>query len=479
MLLRRSENPRTTGLILRRTYPELYKSHIVKMFEEFPVTREWWNEQRKEVSFPNGSRLFFGSAEHEKDMAAYYSAEFADILVDEAQEFSQGELERLTGSNRCTSNGQILPKMVYTFMPGLSEANIPPKGLDYLKRVFVDHKLRGEEERSKWSFIQAFAWDNIEWARKPLEQDGVGESEFYGWPESKRREYFINRTEFGATLSSISSQELRDAWLNGKWNIFQGQYFDNWSYEHDTIPEEEVKIERWHKRWISGDWGDYHPAVFYWHAEDEHGNVTTYREWWSIGAGEREMGRMLGELSRGEKIGSFWLSWDAFGKLNKDTRKPITELINQALPDGFPRPTPADSSPGSRISGARLMKQLIDAKMWKISRACPKLIECLPTLVRDMERNPEDVLKVDHSDTYIGDDPYDAARYGLSSQIQTVRKDLVARVADRMAEVVAKEPEATMTDLVRVQQSIIQQEKKGTLRPVRMKQRFPRRFVVN
>src|SRR6266581_4361111 len=66
-------------------------SHIVKLFEEYPVSREWWNEQRKELAFPNGSLLFFGSAEHEKDMANFYSAEFADIMVDEAQEFSQEE----------------------------------------------------------------------------------------------------------------------------------------------------------------------------------------------------------------------------------------------------------------------------------------------------------------------------------------------------------------------------------------------------
>src|SRR5215472_9213409 len=33
MLLRRLKYPKTTGLVLRRTYPELYKSHIVKLFE--------------------------------------------------------------------------------------------------------------------------------------------------------------------------------------------------------------------------------------------------------------------------------------------------------------------------------------------------------------------------------------------------------------------------------------------------------------
>ena len=51
--------------------------------------------------------------------------------------------------------------------------------------------------------------------------------------------------------------------------------------------------------------------------------------------------------------------------------------------------------------------------MWTVSRDCPKLIECLPTLLRDMERNSEDVLKLDYSENHVGDDPADSARYGL------------------------------------------------------------------
>src|SRR6185437_16269289 len=91
MILRRLQYPKSTGLILRRTYDQLYKSHIVKMFEEYPSLREWWRETSKELVFPNGSRLFFGSADKEGAMSNFYSSEFADIWPDEAQEFSQGE----------------------------------------------------------------------------------------------------------------------------------------------------------------------------------------------------------------------------------------------------------------------------------------------------------------------------------------------------------------------------------------------------
>ncbi|HKW75646.1 MAG TPA: phage terminase large subunit [Terriglobales bacterium] len=444
MLLRRLKYAKTTGLILRRTYPELYKSHIVKLFEEFPEIRSWWRESSKELQFPNGSRLFFGSAETEKDLSGYYSAEFADIMVDEAQEFSQNELERLSGSNRCTSDSQITPGMLFTFMPGVSETGLPPKGLDYLRRVFVNNQQREAEAKQRWTFVQVFAWDNVEWARKELVRDGVSEEEFYGWTPEARREYFVKRTDFGAVLSAITDNFLREAWLDGKWGIFQGQYFTNFDYDRHTKPAEEIQLKPWWRRWISGDWGHDHPACIHLHAEDEKKHIYTYAELWGRGFGETELGQRIGDMCGANKFSEFWLSWDAFGKLNKTTRKSIVDMIGEAMPKGLPRPTPADASPGSRISGWRLMHQLIDANMWTISRDCPKLIECIPSLVRDMERNTEDVLKVDWSTEQIGDDPADSARYGLQNLLAPATEPPGLKLERRAQEAGLTDPTSEM-----------------------------------
>lgn len=435
MLARREMYPGTTGLILRRTYPELYKSHIIKIFEEMPELRRRYNTQNKEIVFRNGSRLFFGSAEHEADLNNFYSAEFADIMVDEAQEFSQQELEKLSGSNRTTSNPYIVPKMVYTFMPGVSESGLPPIGLQYLKRVFADGELQGDEDKRIWCFIQAFAWDNIEWARKDLGQKwdpfsrtwsappgAVSEKEFYTWNEDKRREFFLGFTDFGQQLAALSDKQLRDAWLYGRWDVFKGQYFPHFNLETHTIPPEAVKIKRWHKRWISGDYGFDHPMCIHWHAEDEFGNVTTYRELYGREIGEAELGRRISEMSAGDgKISNFFFSADAFGKLNKKSRQPVTQMIGEAMTPGLPRPSPVDQSPGTRIPGWRLMHQLLTSGAWQISRECKELIKQLPTLIRD-DKNTEDVKKVDYDENGIGDDAADSARYGLFNMLSVSQK---------------------------------------------------------
>lgn len=468
MLLRRLKYANTPGLILRRTYPELYKSHIVKLFEEYPETRHWYNEQRKEMVFPNGSRLFFGSAEHEKDMSAFYSAEFADIMPDEAQEFSQHELEQLSGSNRCTSNPAITPKMVMTFMPGMSEAGLPPIGLPYLKRVFVEQNLLPEEKNEKWAFVPARAWDNIEWARKELgwykdaagqwqlSPDGVSEEEYYSWPDADRQRFFIECTEYGRKLAALTNPGLRDAWLFGKFDTFQGQYFQNWKPERHIISRAEAleRIKPWHKRWASGDWGFDHPCSITWHAQDEHGRVITYREMQVRQMHEDALGKEIGRLSLGEKLQGFPFSWDA-GKLSKRSDpkfpKSISQMLSDALPDWMPKPHPAESSPGSRIAGARLMSNLLDADIgglpgWQIVREdCPKLIECIPSLIRDPE-NPEDVYKIDYSENMIGDDSYDSARMGLQWMLGAAIVPAVV-IAERRVEAYAKSRNQEVAEL--------------------------------
>ena len=435
MLLRRIKYANTTGLILRRSLKELEQSHILKLFEEYPGLREYYREQKKQLILPNGSSLFFGSAQNEKDIADFCSAEYADIMPDEAQEFTQSELEKVSGSNRCTSNAACMPKMIYTFMPSISESGMPPVGLSYLKRVFRDGALHGPEQNRKWAFIQAFGWDNIEWARQQLDSDGLTEEDFYSWSDGDRRTYFLEHTDYGQTLQAITNQALRDAWLDGKWDVFQGQYFPNFSPEKHVLSSGDVKeqIKPWHLKWISGDWGYDHPTSIYWHAQDEKGRVITYRELWERGMNEVDLGREIGKLSVGEKLRSFVMSADA-GNLSerssKEMPRSILQLITDALPKDFPRPFPNDTKPGTRVSGARLMSQLLDSGMWHISEDCRHLIECLPSLVRN-PKNTEDVLKVDYPENQIGDDPYDAARYGLAYMLGTSRRPQSEIIAEQ------------------------------------------------
>jgi hypothetical protein len=454
MIARRLEFPMTTGLILRRSMKELKQSHLDKLFYEFPDLQRNYNVQDKKLVFPEvGSALYFASAPTAKDVADLCSSEYADIFPDEAQEFSQDELERMSGSLRCTSNSDITPKMIYSFMPGRSPSGLPPKGLPYLKRVFIDGILKPEEKQFHWAFLQAFSWDNIEWARGELKRDGIGHGEhqpgddscacqecvFYSWSEEERREYFLRRTDYGSDLLAITDKALRDAWLYGRWDVFEGQYFTNFKPARHNITRAEYLAwsKPWHKRWISGDWGFDHPHTIHLHEIDEHNRVITYAEDWGRGVGETELGKTITRMCAGHKFDAFPFSWD-FGKLSpRDPakRRSIGQMISESMPANLPKPHPAESVAGARVSGWRLMSQLLDSDMWQIvGEDCPKLVECIPSLVRDPD-NTEDVLKVDFSENQIGDDPAESARYGLQFMLGASVKSRQVLLEERLRNV--------------------------------------------
>src|SRR5258708_9423927 len=116
------------------------------------------------------------------------------------------------------------------------------------------------------------------------------------------------------------------------------------------------------------------------------------------------LAQAIAEHSGRERISEVVRSADAFG--NRTSESSIAEQLGDVLvSDGLPRPAPADDD---RIGGWQLMYQLLESNAWLITEDCVKLIECIPQLVRD-ERRREDIRKVE------GDDPADAARYGLVS----------------------------------------------------------------
>src|SRR5260370_1294524 len=190
-------------------------------------------------------------------------------------------------------------------------------------------------------------------------------------------------------------------------------------------------------RWISIDWGFQHPSAVYWHCavpgrpsfaipsearnfsssygqrdpsaaplsqDDNPCRIVTYREFVQNGLSPRMLAQAIAERSGRERINEIFLSPDAFA--HRTSEASIAEQLGDVLvANGLPRPAPADDD---RIGGWQLMYQLLESNAWVITENSAKLIECISQLLRD-DRRQEDIPKID------GDDPADAARYGLVS----------------------------------------------------------------
>jgi hypothetical protein len=125
-------------------------------------------------------------------------------------------------------------------------------------------------------------------------------------------------------------------------------------------------------------------------------------------AGGQRYEHLPRESTPREKIDAIYVSPDAFAR-RTDEASIADQMGDVFAAAGFPRPVPADND---RIGGWMLMYQMLDADEWLLTDNCIELIRTIPTLVRDMARI-EDIEKMD------GDDPADAARYGLKSRYAT------------------------------------------------------------
>jgi hypothetical protein len=187
-------------------------------------------------------------------------------------------------------------------------------------------------------------------------------------------------------------------------------------------------MQSWWPKWISIHWGFHHPSAVYWHtvvpgdrwpstteensslsagssrahAADWPPRIVTYREFEQNSLSPRMLAQAIVERTGRETIRDVYLSPDAFA--HRTSEASIAEQLGDVLAqNGLPRPAPADDD---RIGDWQLMYQLFERDAWVITENCAKLLECLPQMVRD-NRRVEDIRKVE------GDDPADAARYGI------------------------------------------------------------------
>ena len=107
--------------------------------------------------------------------------------------------------------------------------------------------------------------------------------------------------------------------------------------------------------------------------------IVTYREFVQNGLSPRMLAQGIAERSGRENISEVFLSPDAFA--HRTAEASIAEQLGEVLTaSGLPRPAPADDD---RIGGWQFMYQMLESNAWVITENCAKLIDCIPTLVRD------------------------------------------------------------------------------------------------
>lgn len=448
--------------IVRRVLGDLLENHMEKIKLEFPEIHQFYRPSDYEYSLPNGSRIVYLYGETKADIERVsYGPECTFLFVDQAEQFTENELQQLRICNRWPSAPKGLPKSCYFFNAGVGI------GAGYLRRVFWLRNFHKHENPGDHYFLQTYAWDNFEWFRKEVE---IAEHKFYALSSEDRFQMFISSTTEGKKMDALPAHD-RECQLLGNFEAFSGQYFsDVWG---DHIVLEPGLIDRivqdWWVAWMSQDWGfgdhTYHawfvtgklaPTKWkeYFGGETQWpiDIVILYREYLISGRAEGDLGTDIAKMTplhERKHIREFFLSQDAFGQKSRQSGSENT--VGQTFSaimrrHGLPEPLPASQD---RVNGHRFLYNClrqaglrggnVDTERAKqgpalfISAECPAAIENIPLAVRD-EDDPNDVMRVAGA---VWEDVVDGIRYGTFSKLAPKR---IAPVEVRAAEVSASAP---------------------------------------
>jgi phage terminase large subunit len=332
------------------------------------------------ITFANGSRIVTGHFRTEGDVDQYLGLEYDVVVIEEATTLSLAKYKTLRDSNR-TSKPGWRPRIYATTNPG----NV---GHVWFKDRFITPARKFHETDTR--FVFATVDDNrlVDPGYKKKLEDNTG------W-------------------------KLR-AYRFGDWDIAAGQYFSTWNYDEHTC-EPFIIPAHW-PVWGCLDYGFTHPTAFYLLTEFD-GEITITGEHVEAKKLPRDhaeaMARIASKHGRRIEDISVFAGADVFANKGDENAKTIAQQYEAHGVNMVPAPM-------DRISGWGEMLDLlgdpgrdenpIPARL-KITRDCVKLIECVPALQHNPNK-PEDVLKWDIDDEGTGgDDPADAARYGLMARL--------------------------------------------------------------
>lgn len=421
MLRRRLQYQGTWGVIIRRTYDDLWEEHITKFFRDWPFLKENYSDKHKEITLPGGGGIKFGYAQHEGDVEDQFQGKgFMDVLVDEATKFSEKDLTFLRTCVRWPNVPQNLCKLGLTMNPG-------GKSHEFVKRVFLRRDYRNKEVPEDFAFVQSRAWDNVEWCRDSLAKDGHTVADFYGWEEKQRFTYFIERSDYGQKLNALPDA-LRVGHLLGDWDRFSGQFFDVFD-PMVNVRDRGAEAKPWYPNWLSIDWGYAHNCAVYGHQVFPDESVNTYGELVTYNKTEKELADLIEQKFGDKRPETIFISPDANQRRN-GPRTIAIQLSDELEARGLPRCTLANDS---RIAGWRLWYQMMKSGFWTCDPSCKVLVETIPNAMRD-EDKLEDILKVNVAgEDGFGDDSWDSVRYGLYSKLTPGQMPLEMRVLNRVA----------------------------------------------
>jgi len=404
---RQIEHPRYRAAIFRRESPRLQE--IIDRSHRWFRRMAKWNGKGF-WTFPSGARIHFFHCQYEQDKNNHQGKEYQFLGFDQIEEFLESQYEFIKGACR-TSDPNLICYVRCTANPGnIGHSWVKNRWIDkcdpdgqikYFKRINdVDTEVpAGTEGSQSRAFVFAKVYDNP----ALLQAD----------------------PNYLPTLQNLP-KALRLAFLEGNWDAFEGQYFDEFKRDLHVIPYTEFKhgiSELPVTRFASLDYGFAKPSSIHFHAVMLEGKLRTYKEIYGSGMDYPALARAFKEaIEPGEQLDYLVCDPAIQGDKSHHSEPKDGDIKGESGFNVLQRELsdicPVLLGDNRRVIGWTRMHEYLkpftnqhgemDA-MWKITSNCKELIRTLPTAIHST-RNPEDV------NTDCEDHAIDDCRYGIMSR---------------------------------------------------------------
>ncbi len=359
-------------LLIRRTLTELKANHIAPLLGEYGEILHF-SAGENAFLMDNGSRIDCGYCDSERDALRYQGQEYDIIAIDEATQLTETQFCALKAALRGVRD---MPRRMYlTCNPG-------GVGHGWVKRLFIDRSYRTGEEPEDYRFISARVWDN----RVLMEAD----------------------PDYVAALESLP-ERLRAAWLEGRWDVFEGQFFSEFDEDKHTVVG---GVDRGEVTccFVGMDYGFDRLALLLL-CEDREGRLWVEREYCrselTLSEAAEKLSRFVADVPW--HVEYVVASPDLWNRRQDSGLSGIAVMMQAASLPPFRR---ADDR---RVAGWRLLREYLHGKggdaHLRISKQCTELISCMQSLLYD-PHTPEDAAAHPHAVTHAPE----ALRYAVMSR---------------------------------------------------------------
>jgi phage terminase large subunit len=364
------EYPGLRCLLLRRTIPELRENHILPLRAELQGLAKY-NDDEKSFTFPNGSRLKCGYCENEADVFQYQGQEYDVIALEEATAFTEFQMQFLTTCNRSVRD-DFTPRMYFSGNPG-------GVGHAWFKRLFIDRDFTETENPDDYVFIPAKVYDNTILMK--------------------------NNPQYVKNLENLP-KGMREAHLEGRWDCFVGQYFDEWNPEIHVIKPFDIP-KTWYRYFIM-DYG-LDMLAGLWAAMSPQGRAYGYKELYESNLRVTRAAARIKQVEADDKIYERLAPPDLFAKTDQTGRSTIELFSDEGLYFGRTK--------NDRIPGWYDMKEWLapfehehstpEKPIWTANLVffdtCKNFIKNIPLMQHDEKLDPNDCAKEPHAITHAPD----------------------------------------------------------------------------